>query len=78
MYATNLTKDQHGQIKRSCGLTRAIILRVERDSHGYPNYLIEAQDNSQFKFRGWWKEGESAGDIRWETENVDGWPESVH
>jgi len=72
-----LTKMDRRFIKSDAGLIYAKIIRIKRDSHGYPDRLIEAQDNSGFKFRGWWREGEGAVDIRWETENADGWPESV-
>jgi len=62
---------------KEAGLVRAKVIRVRRDEHGYPDRLIEARDSSGFPFRGWWYEGEGAADIRWETENTDGWPESV-
>jgi len=72
-----LTRQHRRWIKKDSGLIYAKVIRVKRDSHGYPDRLIEAQDNSGFKFRGWWREGEGAVDIRWQTENADGWPESV-
>ena len=71
-----LTRADRKQIKQE-GLTHAKVIRIRRDSHGYPNLLIEARDNSGFKFRGWWRDGESIRDIRWETENANGWPKNV-
>jgi hypothetical protein len=71
-----LSKSQKQQLKAADdGLSRFRIVRTRRDSHGYPDLLIEAEDNSEVKFRGWWYEGESASDIRWHTENRDGWGE---
>ena len=76
MYTEYLTKNMKAQLRKD-GIYQPRILRTTRDSHGYPNSLIEGKDHSGCLLRGWWKEGESAGDIHWETENVDGWPESV-
>jgi hypothetical protein len=77
MFKERLTRSQQAQIRKDAGLYKAKIIRATRDDHGYPNYLIEAEDHSGFKFRGWWNEGESAADIRWLEEHVNGWPESV-
>ena len=76
MYTEYLTKIMKAQLRKD-GIYQPRILQTARDPHGYPNYLIEGKDHSGQLCRGWWKEGESANDIRWETENVDGWPGGV-
>jgi len=72
-----LTRQHRRWIKKDSGLIYAKVLQVRRDSHGYPDLLLEAQDSDGFKFRGWWREGEGTIDIKWQTENVDGWPQEV-
>ena len=64
-----LSKSDSRSLKQQAGVKYAKVLR----SRG-TDRLIEAQDDSGFKFRGWWYDGESAGDIRWQIENVSGWP----
>ena len=76
MYTEYLTKNMKAQLRKD-GIYKPRILRTTRDPHGYPNYLIEGKDHSGWLYRGWWNEGESASDIRWVTENVDDWAESV-
>ncbi|RPJ40119.1 MAG: hypothetical protein EHM35_00505 [Planctomycetaceae bacterium] len=72
-----LSKMDRKMIKKESGLKYAKVIRIRRDSHGYPDRLIEAKEDSGVEFRGWFNEGESAADIRWNTENVDGWPEEL-
>lgn len=72
-----LNRSDRKSIKEESGLTHTKVIQVHRDSHGYPDRLIEARDNSGERWRGWWREGESAADIRWNAENVDGWPKSL-
>jgi hypothetical protein len=67
-----LTKDDRKALKEQAGVKYAKVLR----SRG-TDRLIEAQDDDGFKFRRWWYDGESAADIRWETESKDGWSQSV-
>lgn len=71
-----ISKSQRQQLK-AAGVYASRIVQTRRDSYGSPDYLIEAVDQSGHPLRGWWKEGESASDIRWEVERIDGWPESV-
>ena len=39
--------------------------------------LIEGQTKAGDTIRGWFLDGESARDIRWEWQEVNGWPQSV-
>jgi len=72
-----LTKRERKAIKKDCGIAKVEIIRVRRDSHGYPDRLLQGEDHSGVPFRGWWQEGEGIRDIKWDTENVDGWPASL-
>ena len=60
-------------IQETAGLFPVRILQVRATEYG-PDYLLEGQDHSGCPLRGWWLDGESLGDIRWDGENVDGWP----
>lgn len=71
-----LSKETLKSLKKE-GMSHVQILKVRRDSHGYPDYLLSAQDHSGFEFRGWLREGESVQDIRWDTENRDGWADEL-
>ncbi len=72
-----LTKKEKKAIKKECGIAKAKVIRTRRDSHGYPDRLLEGKDHSGVLFRGWLREGEGIRDIRWDTENVDGWPANL-
>ena len=72
-----LIQERRDEIKEECGLVDIKVIRIRRDSHGYPDLLLEAVDDSGFPFRGWLKEGEGVIDIRWHNENDPGWPQDV-
>lgn len=72
-----LSKGQVEQLQDTeAGLFEFRLVREKRDSHGYPDFLIEADDHSGELLRGWWYEGESAADIDWHYQNIDGWGEN--
>ncbi len=64
-------------IKEWSGIRYVKILRLTRDSHGYPNFLLRGKDHNGVEWRGWLNEGESHKDIIWDCENVDGWEEEL-
>lgn len=77
MQQGKLTARDRAILKKEAGIRSVQMLRERRDAHGYPDYLLEGQDQCGTTSRGWWNSGESIADIRWEEEQLSGWPPAV-
>lgn len=71
-----LTDKERRELQKT-GALRVKIIRTAPSSYGAPDYLLEGQGHSGEMLRGWWYDGIPACHIRWEFENVDGWPKYV-
>lgn len=68
-----ITETERDAIKQEHGIGNVRTIKINRDQHGYPDELLEGEDDSGVTWRGWLCEGEGILDMYWDTRNRDGW-----